>query len=84
MITTRFFDNNHFILHGVTGKFKGKCTAWYNDNGELLDCEQYPSPGTCKHIKTAGPMWNELNKIGKLYKKSLTFPNTRCKLIPVK
>ncbi len=57
---------NGFALHNITGNYSGKCSAWYDKEGKMLDCEQVlPKTFICRGIKKNGPMWNYLASIGK-------------------
>lgn len=61
------FSKGGFVIHGIKIN-KNKYSAWYDQKGELLDCERtvgminvYSVPD--RHTKIR----SELNKIGKRY-----------------
>jgi hypothetical protein len=60
-----------FILHNVAlaSKWSGRCSAWYDANGKLLDAEQYVGTWTkrTRPVKVGGPMWRELSRLGPVY-----------------
>jgi hypothetical protein len=62
------FMNGGFVLHGITGDFKGRVSAWYDKEGKLIDCEQYPSIANVRSIKRNGPMWQLCEKLGNRHK----------------
>lgn len=64
----RFF-NGGFVLHKITGNWKGNVSAWFDRDGKLLDAEQILIPfSSSRPIKRDGPMWCELVRLGARYK----------------
>ncbi len=65
------FPDGSFCLHGITNlTTSGDISAWYNSNGELVDCEWFPTgqpdapraiPATWRHVRAGierlGPIW---------------------------
>jgi hypothetical protein len=62
------FEPQSFALHKITGKFKGKCSAWYSSHGELTDCEWIRPDGQTRVIPPHKPMWNYLKSLGPIWK----------------
>ena len=64
------FIGGGFVLHGVTGAFKGRASAWFSPDGAIQDAEQFTgglaSPRT-RPIKRNGPMWRHIARLGKRY-----------------
>lgn len=60
-----FFHDGGFVLHKVTGDFKGVCSAWYDSHGNLTNAEQYPSFGKSRPVRREGPMWRYLQGVGR-------------------
>jgi hypothetical protein len=58
-----------FVLHKITGYWSGRCSAWYDANGTLLDAEQHAGTWTeqTRPVKRGGPMWRELSRLGPVY-----------------
>ena len=59
-----------FALHKVTPPtFKGRCSAWFDADGNLLDAEQIipRSDGneTERSVKRGGPIWEYLQGVGR-------------------
>jgi hypothetical protein len=73
MIQKQIFDGGvfipgSFVLHKITGRFTGHCSAWYSPEGTLEDCEQILRDGRVRSIRPNKPLWRKLEKIGLLYK----------------
>lgn len=62
------FSNGGFVIHKIVGQFKGRASAWFDAAGKLLDCEQYPQGpcGPTRAIKRDGPIWRELESVGRV------------------
>lgn len=62
------FSNGGCVAHGLTGTWAGKCSAWYDAEGKLLDAEQIrPGPRgypAARSVKRDGPIWRELKRLG--------------------
>lgn len=58
-----------YVLHKVTGRWSGHCSAWYAADGTLKDAEQITRTWAriTRPVKVGGPMWRELQRIGKHY-----------------
>jgi hypothetical protein len=62
------FTNGGYYLHKITGDWKGRCSAWFDRDGKLLDAAQILRPfGAERPVKRGGPMWQELQRIGRRY-----------------
>jgi len=66
--TGGIFEPQSFAIHKITGKFKGKCSAWYSSAGELTDCEWIRPDGQTRVIPPHKPMWNYLKSLGSIWK----------------
>jgi len=51
------FSTGGFVIHKITGDFSGKCSAWFNTNGDLIDVEQVAN-NSSRNVKKNGPIWN--------------------------
>ena len=64
------FPDGGFVLHKITGNWKGNVSAWFDKNGRPLDAEQmsggFGSPA--RRVKRGGPIWDRLESIGKVWK----------------
>jgi hypothetical protein len=67
------FSTGGFVLHKITGDFSGKCSAWFDEKGEILAAEQIiPYAGRSeisRSVKKNGPIWETCKMIGKRYVK---------------
>lgn len=61
------FQTDGFVLHKITGDFKGRASAWFNPLGELADCEQILPNNQTRPIKKGGKLWNYLATFGPRY-----------------
>ena len=59
------FAPNSFVLHKITGKFKGKCSAWYFADGTIFDCELIRRDGQIRMVRPGSPMFRHCQAIGK-------------------
>ncbi len=48
------------VLHKVTGKFTGHCSAWFGPDGTMFDCEWHRRDGQVRLIPPHSPMWRYL------------------------
>lgn len=63
------FTNGGYVIHKITGPFKGTVSAWFDREGKLLDAEQIPQPfGNSRPVKRGGPIWYLASAIGNRYK----------------
>lgn len=63
------FSSGGFVIHRITGDWKGRVSAWYGADGSLLDAEQLTRFGSNgRPIKRNGPMWRRLEQIGQAWK----------------
>ena len=70
----REFHDGSFVLHGITGDFRGRMSAWYDKDGKLLACEQIPEPfGQPRPVKKDGPMWDHAQNVGNRYKPATNY-----------
>ena len=58
------YPDGSFVIHSLTGAYKGKVSAYYGANGGLQDAEQILPGGKTRAIKRGGAMWESLKKIG--------------------
>lgn len=64
----QLFNNGKdgFVIHKITGNFKGKCSAWYDAKGKLIAAEQILPASrllfglNTRPVKVYGPLWKEL------------------------
>lgn len=49
----------------ITGDYAGRVSAWYDKEGNLIDCEQILNSGASRPIKRNGPLWRYVAKYGK-------------------
>ena len=57
------FSDGSFVIHGITGHWKGKMSAWFSSKGEMSAAEQIIGSRT-RPIKKFGPMWHIANRKG--------------------
>jgi hypothetical protein len=57
--------NGNFVIHKILGGWKGHASAWFKKDGTMYDCEQVLRPFRTRPIKMGGPIWRELELIGK-------------------
>jgi hypothetical protein len=74
MIQKAIFPDGGFVRHKITGDFSGKCSAWYDKTGKLIDAEQILNTGIIKKIKPKAAIWNHCAELGP--KKLTVNPNT--------
>lgn len=68
-MTVSRFTRGGYVIHRITGAFKGKMSAWFDRNGQLLDAEQIIRPfESSRPVKRGGPMWQLAERIGLRYK----------------
>ena len=70
MIQHKTFDpSGGYVLHKVTGYWSGRCSAWYDVDGNMLDAEQYIGHWIerTRPVKRNGPLWKALQVIGRAY-----------------
>lgn len=62
------FTSGGYCLHKITGSWRGNVSAWFDRDGKLLDAEQILTPfGSSRPVKRDGPMWREIQRVGKRY-----------------
>jgi hypothetical protein len=62
------FPKGGFVLHKITSpKFTGKCSAWYQADGTLDDCEWIRRDGTRRLIPPNSPMRRHLESLGLIW-----------------
>jgi hypothetical protein len=68
------FSPGGFVLHKITGDFSGKCSAWFDEKGEILAAEQivlYTGRSEIsRSVKKNGPIWEICASFGKRYVKN--------------
>jgi hypothetical protein len=63
------FTQGGFVLHKITGNFKGNVSAWYDRNGTPIDAIITSRPfGGSRQVKRGGPIWNQVKVMGNRYK----------------
>lgn len=65
------FPQGGFVLHKITGSFKGTVSAWFEPDGTMTSGEQLYWNGTrsaARDVKQGGPIWNEIAPLGRIYK----------------
>lgn len=62
-----YFDRGSFVVHGITGNFKGQCSAWFDKDGLLYSAQQIINYYTTRNVKIDGPIWQHLQKVGKRF-----------------
>jgi hypothetical protein len=62
------FSRGGFALHKITGKFSGKCSAWFSPDGKLEDCEWIRRDGVYRSIPPHTPMFRYLESLGPIWK----------------
>jgi hypothetical protein len=69
MQISTFNGGGGFVIHRITGNFKGRASAWFSPDGSILDAEQFVRDGcnSTRPVKQDGPMWQFLARIGKRY-----------------
>lgn len=70
MIQVNKFEGGGFVIHKIVGNYKGRMSAWFDENGKLVDAEQIiPTPLGVKAqpVKKGGPMWKLAQEIGLFY-----------------
>lgn len=60
------FRTGGFVVHGMTGYWRGRVSGWYNANGELVDAEQITAKGV-RPVPHNGPMWQALAHKGRVH-----------------
>ena len=69
------FSNGGFVLHKITGAFKGRCSAWFDADGTMTAAEQIiPVRGAggsivlgSRSVKIDGPAWAHCRAMGARY-----------------
>ena len=62
------FSPGSFALHKITGKFSGKCSAWFTSEGKMYDCEWIRKDGVHRRIPIGTPMYRLLESLGPIWK----------------
>ena len=62
------FSPGSFVLHKITGKFSGKCSAWFDSEGKMTDCELIRKDGTRRLIPLGTPIYRFLESLGPIWK----------------
>lgn len=63
------FPDGGFVIHKITGAFKGRVSAWFDRAGRLLDAEQFAAGfgGPSHPVKVNGPIWHHLESVGRAW-----------------
>jgi hypothetical protein len=62
------FPLGSFVLYQITGDFSGHCSAWYDSDGKMTDCEWIRKDGTRRLIPLGTPMYRYLESLGPVWK----------------
>lgn len=62
------FPSGGFVIHRITGNFRGVVSAWFGADGVPIDAQQRTPDGRYRPVKKGGPIWNRLAIIGRRYK----------------
>lgn len=69
----RTFPDGGYVIHKITGDFKGRCSAWFANTGRLVDATQTSDfSGVDRPIKRNGPIWKRCQEVGRIHN-----PNTK-------
>ena len=65
------FSTGGFVLNEITGDFSGKCSAWFDKDGNLEEVEQIipVRGGITRPVKKNGSIWEYCKIVGKRYVK---------------
>lgn len=69
------FGDGGYVVHKITGPFKGKVSAWFDANGNILDAEQvginpFGQSPSCRPVKRGGPIWRHAASVGLYHKQA--------------
>lgn len=67
MIQYGKFSNGGYYLHKVTDYWTGRCSAWFDAGGQLLDAEHITRGGVSRGVRRGSPMWLRLGVIGRRF-----------------
>jgi hypothetical protein len=70
MFSKSTFSTGGFVVHGITGAFSGRVSAWFDANGNPLDAEQIIQRNgrpISRPVRRDGPMWDRLRRHGSIY-----------------
>lgn len=62
------FEPGSFVLHKITGKFSGKCSAWFLPDGTITDAEWIRRDGQTRNIPRNSPMFRYCESLGPIWK----------------
>jgi hypothetical protein len=62
------FERNSFVLHKITGRFTGKCSAWFLADGSIYDAEWIRNDGQIRNIPRNSPMFRHCESLGPIWK----------------
>lgn len=57
-MTIKKSPDGSFEIHSITGKFKGKCSAYFNSKGDLIDAVQFFSDDSFLKLLPLSRIWN--------------------------
>lgn len=62
------FNNGGYVAHAIRiAGYAGKFSAWFDINGNLVDCETLLPNGQARKVHPNSPARIELQRIGKRY-----------------
>jgi hypothetical protein len=56
------FESGGGVIHKITGDFKGRVSAWYDENGKLEAAEQLLGFDKTRGVMKGGPLWNSIQE----------------------
>ena len=60
------FTTGGFVIHKMLlQNYKGRFSAWYDEEGKLLDAEQLFDHMHERSVVKGGPIWQRLQEVGK-------------------
>lgn len=63
------FHDGGFVLHKITGNFKGYASVWYDKDGNPLDAEIHNGTRMVSHnLKKGQPITNHFEVVGRIHK----------------
>lgn len=68
MIQAFTFETGGFVLHRIPTNNNGRCSAWFDRDGVVLDAERIDAKGRSMPVKKDGPLWDTIKMYGAIYK----------------
>ena len=67
MIQVKRFSTGGYVVHKITGNYKGRVSAWFDKDGNLLEAEQIIARRV-RPVRRGGPMWMYTKNVGRLFR----------------